>query len=632
VSDVFQPEQVLSGRYRVLRKIGGGGMADVYLCEDLSLGRRVALKVLLQRFLDDPNFVERFRREAKAAAGLNQPNLVSIYDWGEVDGTYFIVMEYVEGETLKDLVRRQGRLGGSEAVRILLQLLAALEFAHRTGIVHRDVKPQNVMLDRHGNVKVTDFGIARAGDSGMTEAGSILGTAQYLAPEQAKGQRVDERSDLYSVGIVLYEMLTGTVPFKGDSAVTVALKHVNQMAAEPAQLVPGMPYALNQIVLKAIAKDPDQRYQTAEQFARDLRSAQVGGPVAAAAFDPGAEATRLMGAGTVAGAGATSVMTGGPLAQTTGDRGRRRRRWRWVLVIVLLLLVIAAAAYGLVRAMGAGSVAVPTVVGKSRAVAVSRLQEAGFKVGSVQEEYSDKYDAGVVSRQEPVGGTKLRKGDTVDLWVSKGSETVTLKNFTGWSAQQVQGWLAKNGLSGNGKPGKSGAVPSGKVFKQDPPAGQQVKRGDTITYWVSSGKPQATVPDLTNLTQDEARTALADAGLLLGAVTPEPSTTAPSGDVIRQDPAAGVEVAKGSAVNIVVSSGSPSPSPSPSPTTSPVTIPNVYGMDSTSATDTLTADGFDVKVKQKGGTGQPPGTVVEMVPDAGTVVASGSKVLLVIAK
>ena len=256
MSDVFQPDQVVSGRYRVLRKIGGGGMADVYLCEDLTLGRRVALKVLLQRFLDDPKFVERFRREAKAAAGLNHPNLVSIYDWGEVDGTYFIVMEYVEGETLKDLVRRQGRLGGNEAVRISLQLLAALEFAHRTGIVHRDIKPQNVMLDRDGNVKVMDFGIARAGDSGMTEVGSILGTAQYLAPEQARGQRVDERSDLYSVGIVLYEMLTGTVPFKGDSAVTVALKHVNEMAAEPAQLVPGMPYALNQIVLKAIAKDP----------------------------------------------------------------------------------------------------------------------------------------------------------------------------------------------------------------------------------------------------------------------------------------------------------------------------------------------------------------------------------------
>jgi serine/threonine-protein kinase len=631
VSDVFQPEQVLSGRYRVLRKIGGGGMADVYLCEDLTLGRRVALKVLLSRFLDDPNFVERFRREAKAAAGLNHANLVSIYDWGEVDGTYFIVMEYVEGETLKDLVRRRGRLSGSEAVRISLQLLAALEFAHRTGIVHRDVKPQNVMLDRDGNAKVTDFGIARAGDSGMTEAGSILGTAQYLAPEQAKGQRVDERSDLYSVGIVLYEMLTGAVPFKGDSAVTVALKHVNEMAAEPAQLVPGMPYALNQIVLKAIAKDPEQRYQTAEQFARDLRSAQEGGPVAAAAFDPGAEATRLMGAGVGAAAGATSVMTGGPLAQSSGDRGRRRRRWPWVLVIILLLLVIAAAAYGLVRAMGAGSVAVPTVVGKSKAAALIRLDEAGFKAG-VQEEYSDKYDEGLVSRQAPVGGTKLRKGDTVDIWVSKGSETVTLEDFKGWSPQEVRDWLDQNGLSGLEKSGKSGAVASGKVFKQDPSAGVQAKRGDTITYWVSSGKPQATVPDLTSQTQAAAQTKLADAGLLLGVVTPEPSTAVASGLVIRQDPAAGVEVAKGSAVNIVVSSGSPSPSPSPSPTASTVTVPNVYGIDATTATDELNTAGLGVDVRQKAGTGQPPGTVVRMVPDAGTTVASGSTVLLVIAK
>ena len=194
MSDVFQPEQVVGGRYRVVRKLGGGGMADVYLCEDLTLGRNVAIKVLLQRYLNDPTFVERFRREAKAAAGLNQQNLVSIYDWGEVDGTYYIAMEYVEGETLKDLIRRRGRLSGNESVAVTLQLLAAVDFAHRSGIVHRDIKPQNIMIDPDGTVKVMDFGIARAGDSGMTEAGSILGTAQYLAPEQAKGYPVDERS------------------------------------------------------------------------------------------------------------------------------------------------------------------------------------------------------------------------------------------------------------------------------------------------------------------------------------------------------------------------------------------------------------------------------------------------------
>ena len=400
MSDVFQPDQVVSGRYRVLRKLGGGGMADVYLCEDLTLGRRVALKVLLQRFLNDATFVERFRREAKAAAGLNHPNLVSIYDWGEVDGTYYIVMEYVEGETLKELIRRRGRLGGNDAVHIALQLLAAIDFAHRAAIVHRDIKPQNVMLDRNGNVKVMDFGIARAGDSGMTEAGSILGTAQYLAPELARGLPVDERSDLYSVGIVLYEMLTGSVPFKGDSAVTVALKHVNEMAPEPAQLVPGMPYSLNQIVMKAIAKDPDFRYQGADQFARDLRSALQGGPVAAAAYDRGTEATRLMGAGAGAAGGmasgagaAASVVSGG-----YSPEPRPRKRWPWIVAIVILLAVIAVAAYGIATVMGGGGGdPVPSVVGKTQGEAVAALEQAGFKA-NVQQEFSDKYDEGVVTR------------------------------------------------------------------------------------------------------------------------------------------------------------------------------------------------------------------------------------------
>ncbi len=414
MSDVFEPEQVVGGRYRVVRKLGGGGMADVYLCEDLTLGRHVAVKVLLQRYLNDPTFVERFRREAKAAAGLNQQNLVAIYDWGELDGTYYIVMEYVEGETLKDLIRRRDRLSGNESVAVTLQLLAAVDFAHRSGIVHRDIKPQNVMLDRDGTVKVMDFGIARAGDSGMTEAGSILGTAQYLAPEQAKGQPVDERSDLYSVGVVLYEMLTGTVPFKGDSAVTVALKHVNEVPREPSELVPGMPYALNQIVLKAMAKDPADRYQSAAAFARDLRAAKEGGPVQAAAFDAGGERTRVMSAAGLTAAGATSVLD--------QPRPPRRKKSKWPLVLVILLLaIIVAVAVALWWTMSGDKVAVPGVIGLSKAAAVKALEKDGFKAG-VQQEYSDRVAAGFVSRQAPTSDTKLRAGATVDIWVSKGSE------------------------------------------------------------------------------------------------------------------------------------------------------------------------------------------------------------------
>jgi len=621
---VFQPDQLVSGRYRVLRKIGGGGMADVYLCEDLTLGRRVALKVLLQRFRDDPTFVERFRREAKAAAGLNQANVVSIFDWGELDGAYYIVMEYVEGETVKELVRRQGRLSGNEAVRIALQLLAGLDYAHRGGVVHRDIKPQNVMRDREGNVKVMDFGIARAGDSGMTEAGSILGTAQYLAPEQAKGLPVDERSDLYSVGVVLYEMLTGAVPFRGDSAVTVALKHVNELAPEPAQLVPGLPYSLNQIVLKAMAKDPADRYQSAAQFARDLRSAQVGGPVAAATFDAGAEATRLMTAG---GAGATRVLPGGPLDEAAGDR-RRRSRWPAVLVVLLLLLVIVAAAFGVWRVVAGGQVAVPSVVGKTEAAAVRALEDEGFKV-NVEREFSAATAEGLVSRQAPVGGTRLRKGETVDLWVSEGPETVKLADFEGWTAAEVRQWLADNGVSGVERTGKSDAVDTGKVFKQEPAAGTALEPGEAVTYWVSSGKKQATVPELGGMTQADAELALADAGLLLGATTPEPSETVPSGAVIRQDPIAGTKVAKGTAVAVVISSGTPTPSPSPSEATT--LVPNVYGMDASSAAGQLEAAGLQVLLKEKGGTGQPPGTVVKVKPDSGATVPLGSTVTLTVA-
>ena len=622
MSDVFQPDEVVGGRYRVLRKLGGGGMADVYLCEDLTLGRRVAIKVLLARYLDDPNFVERFRREAKAAAGLNQTNLVSIYDWGEVDGTYYIAMEYVEGETLKDLIRRRGQLSGNEAVAVGLQLLAAVEAAHRSGIVHRDIKPQNVMLDREGTAKVMDFGIARAGDSGMTEVGSILGTAQYLAPEQAKGQQVDERSDLYSVGVVLYEMLTGTVPFKGDTAVTVALKHVNEMPPEPSQLVPGMPYALNKIVLKAMAKDPDDRYQSAAEFARDLRAAKAGGPVAAAAFDAEGERTRLMATP----AGATAVID-----QTPAAARRKRSKWPIVLLVVLLL-VIAATALGLWRAMSGSEKAVPSVVGMSRAAALSALQKDGFKA-AVQEEYSNSFAEGFVSRQAPTAGTKVREGAAIDIWVSKGTETVTLIDFRDQTASQVEAWLKANDLNGVQKKGKNGSVAVGRVFRQDPPAETDVKRGDTVTYYVSSGKPEVAVPDLTNLTQAAAQTALADAGLLLGTpVTTETSATVPSGSVIRQDPVTGTKVAKGSSVSIVVSSGTPTPSPSPSPSASGVSVPNVYGMDSASAESQLAAFGFGVTYRQKAGTGQPPGTVVRTVPDTGAIAPAGSTVLLVVAK
>jgi len=477
VTDDYQAGAIIDGRYRILGRIGGGGMANVYLAEDTTLGRRVAIKMLHRRFVEDAKFVERFRREAKAAAGLNHPNIVGVYDWGQVGSENYIVMEYVEGDTLKELIRRRGRLSGNEALAILLGLLAAVGAAHSNGVVHRDVKSQNILIDGEGRVKVADFGIAQAGDPGMTEAGSILGTAQYLAPEQARGEPVDERSDLYSVGVVLYEMLTGRVPFKGDSAVTVALKHVNELPPEPAELVPGLPYSLNQIVLKALAKDPNRRYGSAVEFAADLRAAQAGGPLRAATFDPAAERTQVVAPVAIAGEQATRVMSAprggaparGGRAATNGRPPRRRRPPVWVILIILAALAAVAAGGVLIyNAVFGSSSGVPSVVGLTEQAAHDKLTEAGYKVAR-HDAYSDQFNPGFVSRQQPKAGTALRSGAIVDIWVSKGSTTVSLKDLTGLPAGEVADYLKTNGLVGDRRGGRSDAVAQGEVYKQSPP-------------------------------------------------------------------------------------------------------------------------------------------------------------------
>jgi serine/threonine-protein kinase len=422
----------------------------------------------------------------------------------------------------------------------------------------------------------------------------------------------------------MYEMVTGTVPFKGDSAVTVALKHVNDVPREPAELVPGLPFALNQIVLKAMAKDPADRYQSAAGFARDLRAAREGGPVQAAAFDAEGERTRVMGAAAgMTAAEATSVLDQPP---------PRRKKSKWPLIlIVLLLAIIAAVAVALWWTMSGNKVEVPGVVGLSRAAAVRALEQEGFKAG-VQQEFSERVAEGFVSRQAPTAGTRLREGATVDIWVSKGSQKAeALPNFSGWTPSMVDDWLARNDLQGDPRTGRSNAVSEGQVFRQDPAPGAELNRGDTVSYWVSRGKPQVEVPNLVNRTQADAQAALADAGLELGNVTPETSEAVPAGSVIRQDPPAGETVDKGSAVNIVVSSGPPTPSPSPTVSPSGVAVPNVYGMQSSLAEQELVALGLSAAFRERPNTGQQPGTVVSVKPDSGTVVPEGSTVTLVIA-
>ncbi len=637
MSDQFGQGQVIAGRYRVLRRLGAGGMADVYLAEDSTLGRRVAVKVLLQRYAGDGQFVERFRREAQAAARINHPNIVNIYDWGPVDGTYYIVMEYVEGETLKDHIRREGRYAPGEAVRIALELLGAVQVAHAAHIVHRDIKSQNILLDPAGKVKVTDFGIAKADDSQMTEAGSILGTAQYLAPEQAKGEPVDERSDLYSVGVVFYEMLTGSLPFRGDSAVTVALKHVNEQPPEPAELVPGLPYSLNQIVLKALAKSPDERYRTAAEFSADLVAARSGGPLLAAAYDASLERTMVQpseagneGTTRVLPVAAAGAAAGGAGGAATGGPGRRRKRSPWPWIALVAFLVIAAVAGVVVwhSFFDTSTVSVPSVVGLSQAAATAQLRADGFTV-KAHDDYSDQFGVGLVTRQQPGSGAKLAKGGTVDIYVSRGAATVTLQDFTGWTPSAVASYLTRNGLVGHQNTGSSTAVAKGQVYKQSPLAGNTVERGATVTYWVSKGQPKVSVPDLSGLDQTQATTAIQAAGLLLGTVTTATSTSVPAGGVVSQDPAANTMVARGSTVSIVISTGTPSPTATPSPGASgtAAAVPGVLTMPQAAAEQILTNDGFLVKVR-KGASSLGSGFVYNQSPNGGDSAPAGSTVTI----
>lgn len=642
MTDSFEQGEMIDGRYRIVRKLGAGGMADVYLAQDEVLGRRVAIKVLLPRFADDEQFVERFRREAQAAAGLNHPNIVAVYDRGTVDHTYYIVMEYLQGETLKDLVRRRGRLAPGEAVGITLELLSAVQFAHEHHVVHRDIKSQNIMLSEAGRVKVTDFGIARAGDSSMTEAGSVLGTAQYLAPEQAKGQMADERSDLYSVGVVLYEMLTGQVPFRGDSAVSVALKHVNELPPEPIALVPSLPPALNQVVLKALAKNPDRRYNSAAQFSLDLRAVRSGGPLVAATFDLGEERTQVVAPLPFGGDEATRVLTGeteGMSARTrvasraaAGGPGaaprRRRSVWPWLLLLAFVVVALVGG-FLLYRTFAGTAVAVPNVVGSSRAAATQALAKAGFKV-KVRDDFSDQYAVGFVDRQSPPGGSKLVEGEVVTIWVVKGAQHLQLPSLIGQTPKYVETYLKDNGLLGKRVNGPSTTVPQGTVFKQNPRSGTTVARGDTVTYWVSTGPTQVLVPDVTGMDKTAAENTIKAAGLVVGSVKTQPSDTVQQGVVLWQSPTADTKVDKNSAVDLVLSSG---PSLSPSPTASDVTVPPVIGMDVTTATTTLNDAGLtNVNVKQKGGTGQPPGTVVDQKPPADSVVPGDTVITIIVAK
>src|SRR5437763_6874554 len=511
---------LFDGRYRILRKLGTGGMANVYLAEDEVLGRRVAIKILNDRHAGDDQFVERFRREAKNAASLSHPNIVSIYDRGEAEGTYYIAMEYLDGRSLKELIVARGPAPVNVAIDYARQILAAIRFAHRHGIVHRDIKPHNVLVGAEGRLKVTDFGIARSGASQMTEVGSIIGTAQYLSPEQARGAPVDQTSDLYSVGVVLYELLTGQVPFTGETPLEIAMKHLSEVPKPPSELRPEVPHDLDLVVLRALAKDPADRYPTAEQMDADLERVLKGMPVGSETHE--AATAVLSGSGVIA-AAPTSVITrpsqvaparpappgGTPPAGDYGYEGPPRRRrpiWPWILAVLLLAAAGAAAWFAYTKIqdqLGANTpVAVPNVVPLREALAVTKIRNAHL-VPHVIRDFDETVQKGVVISQSPNAGFKAPKNSTVDIHVSRGPPQVPVPNVIGKSRDDAVSTLTDAGLQP-----KVFTVPSNKavntVTGQDPPSGTKVVKGSRVRINVSSGPKPISVPYVVGLSFDQA--------------------------------------------------------------------------------------------------------------------------------
>lgn len=629
----------LNGRYKIIGNIGSGGMANVFLAHDLILDREVAVKVLRFDFQNDKNAIRRFQREALAATELVHPNIVTVYDVGEEDGMQFLVMEYVKGMDLKRYIQTHYPVPYLQIVDIVQQILSAVALAHQHRIIHRDLKPQNILINEEGVVKITDFGIAIAlSETSITQTNSMLGSVHYLSPEQARGSMATNQSDIYAIGIILYEMLTGKVPFDGESAVTIALKHFQDEIPSIRIYAKNVPQSLENVVLKATAKEQADRYKTADEMREDLSTALSPKRLNEPRWEPHAlnDETRALTPITdemIAEQPAEPAVTEPEVEETADQKQekpkKKRKKWWLILPILVIAALLVIGGY-FVFGGGRGDVEIPKVSGDTETVAREKLEAAGLKVADETEEIADdEIEEGNVVKTDPQEGTEVKKNSEITLYISSGTEKITLKNYEEKNFEDVKAELIKLGFSEDQikeETKSSDAIGEGLIISQSPDVGEKVSpKEDDITFVVSTGPESFAMEDYYGQRIEDVRAALTSKGVPTENIYEQSAPSdEPVGTVINQAPGAGESVITSQTViTLTVSSGQEM-----------VNVPRIIGQSRNDAVAALNEAGLKYSIKEESGYNDsvPAGEVTDVSPGEGTSVAVGSSVNVTISK
>ncbi|MFR3731907.1 MAG: Stk1 family PASTA domain-containing Ser/Thr kinase [Enterococcus sp.] len=627
----------INGRYKIIGNIGSGGMANVFLAHDLILDREVAIKVLRFDFQNDQSAIRRFQREALAATELVHPNIVTVYDVGEEDGMQFLVMEYVKGMDLKRYIQTHYPVPYLQIVDIIQQILSAVALAHQHRIIHRDLKPQNVLINEDGVVKITDFGIAIAlSETSITQTNSMLGSVHYLSPEQARGSMATNQSDIYAIGIILYEILTGKVPFDGESAVTIALKHFQDEIPSIRIYDKNVPQSLENVVLKATAKEPADRYKTADEMRADLDTVLSPERLNEPRWEPHAlmDETRVLTP--VEAAQVETPPVEEPVAETAADQAeeaaqpKKKKRKRWLLLPIIMVIALLGIGSYFLFGGGRGDVAIPEVSGQTEAAARAELEAAGLKVADeVEEIEDDEVEEGNVVKTDPPEGNEVKKNSVVTLYISSGTKKITLDDYEGRSFDDVKKELIDLGFDEDRikeELESSDDVDEGDIISQSPAAGREVSPAeDEITFKVSSGPDSFAMDNYYGMTEADARAALTSRGVDRSQIEVNyQSSSQPSGTIIAQAPATGEKVVTSqTTITLTVSSGQEM-----------VNVPRIVGKSQADAEADLNEAGLDSTFEEEDGYNDsvPAGHVVRVSPGAGTSVEVGSTVTVTISK